>query len=65
MKILRYTIYTIALVVGFSVNSMAQKGDQKDPPPKKDPPVVVVKDKDKDKPKNDDRGKDNKGKKPD
>lgn len=62
MKILRYTLFTFALVIGFSVTSFAQK-DQKDPPPKKDPPVVVIKDKDKDKPK-DNGGKDNKGKKP-
>lgn len=63
MKILKYTLLTFALVIGFSMTSMAQK-DQKDPPPKKDPPVVVVKDKDKDKPKDDNKGKDNKGKKP-
>ncbi len=61
MKILRYTLFTFALVIGFSITSMAQK-DQKDPPPKKDPPVVVVKDKDK--PKDDNKSKDNKGKKP-
>lgn len=63
MKILKYTLLTFALVIGFSMTSMAQK-DQKDPPPKKDPPVVVVKDKDKDKPKDNNKGKDNKGKKP-
>ncbi len=67
MKVLRYTLLTFALVIGFSVTSMAQR-EKNDPPPKKDPPVVVVKDRDrdkpKDKPKEDDRSKDNRGRKP-
>ncbi len=57
MKFLRFTLYTIALIVGFSLTSLAQQPTPKDPPPKKDPPVVVVKDKDKDKPKDDKKEK--------
>lgn len=61
MKFLKYTLFTFALVVGFSMTSTAQNKDRNDPPPKKDPPVVVVKDKDKDKtkdkPKDDNRDK--------
>jgi hypothetical protein len=58
MKFLRFTIYTFALIIGFSLTSLAQKPTPKDPPPKKDPPVVVVKDKDK--PKDEKKDKPNK-----
>lgn len=67
MKVLKYTLLTFALVIGFSMTSMAQR-EKNDPPPKKDRPEIVVKEKDKpkDKPKNDDRGggRDNRGRKP-
>lgn len=60
MKLLKVTLFTFALIVGFSITSLAQQPTPKDPPPKKDPPVVVVKDKDKDKPKDEKKDKPNK-----
>jgi hypothetical protein len=66
MKVLRYTLLTFALIIGFSITSMAQRG-KNDPPPKKTPPEIVPgkdKDKPKDKPKDNDRGKDGRGRKP-
>lgn len=63
MRIYKNILLVFGLIIGFSINSMAQK-PPKDSPPKKDPPVVVVKDKDKDKDKPKDEGKDNKGNKP-
>lgn len=57
MKTLKYTLFTFALVIGFSITSFAQKPTPKDPPPKPDPPVVVVKEKDKDKPKDENKEK--------
>lgn len=53
MKILKKTIFAIALLVGFSTMALAQKeGDKNNPPQKKNPPIVVVKpDKEKEKPK--------------
>jgi hypothetical protein len=52
MKILKQLLFAAAfLLVGFSTMASAQKDGDKNPPPKKDPPVIIVKDKDREKPK--------------
>ena len=60
MKILKHIFLTTALIVGISITASAQKGDNKNRPPKDKPPVVPVV------PKNpkDEKPKDDKGKKP-
>lgn len=45
MKILKQLLFTIAVMLCFSIAASAQKQDDKKPPPKKNPPVVVVEDK--------------------
>ncbi|CAN5349328.1 hypothetical protein BH20ACI1_BH20ACI1_29180 [soil metagenome] len=60
MKILKQLLFTIAVLFCFSIAASAQKQDDKDKKPKKDPPVVVVKDREKpkeEKPKKDDNVK--------
>lgn len=51
MKVLRQLTLFAALMVGFSLTTMAQRPDDKKTPPK-DPPKIKVEDK-KDKPKDD------------
>jgi len=68
MKILKQIFLTMAIVVGLSFAVSAQDKDQKQRPPK-NPPVIVPGDKEKEKPKEnrpkeEDRNKDNRGKKP-
>lgn len=53
MKALRQCLLLAAITVGFSLTAMAQRQDDKKPPPK-DPPKIRVEDK-KDKPKDDKR----------
>lgn len=54
MKALRQFLLLAAITVGFSLTAMAQRQDDKKPPPPKDPPKIRVEDK-KDKPKDDKR----------
>lgn len=63
MKTLKQLLFAGAVMICFSMTGSAQEGDKKTPP-KKDPPIVIVKDKDKpkeDKPK-EDKPKDDKKK---
>jgi len=56
MKTLKQLLFTVAVMICFSMTASAQKEGDKKTPPKKDPPIVIVKDKDKpkeDKPKDD------------
>lgn len=59
MNILKQLLFAAAVMICFSMTASAQKeGDKNNPPPKDKPPVVIVKDKDKpkddkDKPKDD------------
>ena len=64
MKVLRQLILLAAIMVGFSLTAMAQRQDDKKPPPKDNPPKIRVEDKKPDKPKDDkkDDRKDDKGK---
>lgn len=49
MKVLRQLTLFAALMVGFSLTAMAQRQDDKKPPPKENRPTIPVK------PKNDDK----------
>lgn len=60
MKVLRQIILLTAITVGFSLTAMAQKQDDKKPPPKEDPPKIKIKDKENDKPKDDRKNNDKK-----
>lgn len=62
MKILKQLLFTIAVMLCFSIAASAQKQDDKKP--KKDPPVVVVKDKEKPKEGKPKKDKDDNVKKP-
>ena len=56
MKTLKQLLFAVAVMICFSMTASAQKEGDKKTPPKKDPPIVIVKDKDKpkeDKPKDD------------
>lgn len=66
MKFLRQILLTALLVVGFSLTAAAQRDDNQNRPPKKDPPTIPAPDKDrpKDRPKDDDRNNNNRPKKP-
>lgn len=58
MKIFKQLLFTSLMTAAFSLTAMAQNQDDKKPPKKPDPPVIVVPDKDKPK----DRPKDDKDK---
>jgi len=66
MKTLKQLILAAAFIFCISMSASAQKNDGKKTPPKENPPRVVVKgDKgDKEKPREDKRDNDNRGKKP-
>jgi len=55
MKSLRQLLLLTAITIGFSLTAMAQRQDDKKPPPKQDPPKIRVEDKKPDKPKEDKR----------
>ncbi len=61
MKTLKHLLFALAVMICFSITASAQNEGDRKTPPKKDTPVVIVKDKDKDKPK-DDKPKDDKKK---
>ena len=63
MKIFKQLIFVIALLVGFSVSVSAQK-DGKKTPPKNPPPVIYIKPKEGEKPKEDKPKDEKKEKKP-
>lgn len=65
MKILRQVLFMTFVLIGFSMTAMAQKDDNQNRP-KKDPPQIVVPDKDKpkDRPKDDNNNNNNRPKKP-
>ena len=60
MKVLRQLLLLMAITVGFSLTAMAQKQDDKKPPPKEDPPKIKIKEKESDKPKDDRKDTDKK-----
>ncbi|MBS1797988.1 MAG: hypothetical protein JSS81_29480 [Acidobacteria bacterium] len=66
MKVLRYFLMTVLVVIGFSVAAMAQGQDNNNRPKKPDPPQVVPPDKNRprDPPPNDNNNS-NRPKKPD
>ncbi len=57
MKVLRQFLLLAAIMVGFSLTTMAQQDDKK-PPKKEDPPKIRVEDKKPDKPKDDKKDND-------
>ena len=62
MKTLKQLLFAIAIIIGISMTTSAQKeGEKKPPPPKPSPPVIVVPPRKnppkEDKPKNDDKRK--------
>lgn len=58
--------FTFILILGASFAALAQKDGEPrpTPPPRKDPPVIVVPERPKDRPKDDDKPKEDKPKKP-
>jgi hypothetical protein len=66
MKTLKQLLFTVVFVAGLSTAAMAQKDDQRRPPPKQDPPVINVPDKNRprENPKNNGGDKGRGGKKP-
>ena len=63
MKVLKHTLFAVALTIGIAVTASAQSNNdgQKKPPPKPPPPVVKVPDKPPPKPRDEKKGD---GKKP-
>lgn len=59
MKVLRQFLLLAAIMVGFSLTTMAQQDDKK-PPKKEDPPKIKIKEKENDKPKDDKKDNDSK-----
>jgi len=47
MKTLKQILFAVAVMICFSITASAQKEGDKKPPPKQDPPVIVVEPKDK------------------
>ncbi len=60
MKILKKLLFISAVIFCFSAAASAQNPDKTPVPPKPDPPVIIVKPKDDNKPKNDKPKNDNK-----
>ena len=42
MKTLKQILFAVAVMICFSITASAQKEGDKKPPPKQDPPVIVV-----------------------
>ncbi|MGI8467971.1 MAG: hypothetical protein ACR2N3_05915 [Pyrinomonadaceae bacterium] len=56
IRILKQLLFITIIGICTSLSAFAQRDGDKKPPPKDPPPVVVVKPKEPDKPKNDNRG---------